>query len=424
MQNLQDIALNEVDFFSRDILAAPLEFLKRLRHESPVFAARQTSHSRVQYLVTTYELVQYVLQNSALFSSDYVHILSGGGASDPEVEAIRSQGFEEVPSLLTADDRAHKRMRGLVGAAFTPVRIKAMSEQLHHVVNDLLNQFSARGECDFSNEFAAALPTRALATIMDFSPERYNDVTRWGAAIARRFGQMGSLQERIEDEKAILEAKRHIVELISLRRQSPGADLISDLVAAQMSGEEPLSELEILSTIFILLVGGTETTFATLNWCAYHLLKNPAVLEAVSSDEALVPLFIEEILRFYTPVAAFWRIARTDVELAGVLIPRGSVLMVRVDSANRDEAMFSNPDVFDIHRRNNARHLSFGGGVHACIGFRLGKMELNHSIPAILSRLRRLRINELQSDLSVVPSTHARNLHRLYINFSPEVAQQ
>jgi cytochrome P450 len=411
--------LEDIDFFSTVTLADPHPVLRRLRREAPVFPAYQASHGRVQYLVTTYDLVQQVLTSPQLYSSRYVAILAGEGRSHPEVDAIRAQGFQEINSILTSDDGEHKRLRSLVGAAFVPQRVKKMGEDLVEVIEALIDGFASRGECDFNAEFAALLPAHSLARVMGFDHDRYADIHRWSNAIASRFGQMADVDQQIADERAILEAKRYMVEIVAQRRAVPGDDLISDLIAARAEDETPLTDLEILSTIFILLIGGIETTLGLLGFVMVRLLRDPALMAAVRADESLVPPLVEEVLRMETPIAAMWRIARADVELGGVAIPRGSILMTRLDSANRDEKRFANPDRFDMGRAGNMRHVSFGGGVHACLGFRLARLELAIAIPALLRRLKNIRIVEEKSDLDIVPSTHARNLRALHIAFDP-----
>lgn len=412
-------SLDEIDFFSTEVLASPYEYLRKARAESPVVPIRATPNQRVQFLVTTYPLVQEVLINPQRFSSDYQGILSAGGKVDPQVEAIRSQGFEEVNSVLTADDADHRRLRGLIATAFVPARLRAMNAGLEKVVAERIDSFVDRGECDFIQDFAAWLPSAALASLMGLEHGRNEEIQEWSAAITRRFGQMGTLEERIADEQAILEAKRFMEELVAERRRNPGADLVSDLILARDEDENRLSELEIYATIFILLVGATETTFSTLIFAMMHLIQHPDMRAQLRDDPSLVPLFIEEVLRFYTPVAGFWRIAREDVTLGGTFIPEGSVMMVRVDSANRDPSQFENPDIFDIHRKNNVRHLSFSGGAHACLGFRLAKQELAIAIPALIRQLDEPEIDMKKSDLGILPSTHSRCIRALHIRFRP-----
>ena len=404
-------------FFTPESLANPYPFLSACRAERPVVRLAPTAEHKVEYLVTTYPLVQEVLNAPQLYSSNYLPMLTGGGRVDPEVEAVRAQGFEEVDSVLTADDATHKRLRGLITSAFVPARVRGMEQSLTKVVEGLIDGFIDRGSCDFVSEFAAWLPTNALADLMGLESAQYADMQGWSAAITRRFGQMGTLEERIADEHISLDAKRFMVDLIAERRQNPGDDLISGLIIARDEDQNKLSELEILATIFILLVGATETTFSTLIFSMAHLIQHPEMAERLRNQRGDIPAFVEEVLRFYTPVAGVWRIAREDVQLGTAHLPKGSLLMVRFDSANRDATMFPDPDRFDIDRKGNIRHFSFSGGAHACIGFRLAKMELAIAIGAILDRMEAFELIAEESDLSTLPSTHSRCIRALSMRF-------
>lgn len=408
-----------VDFFSEEMLSAPHDFLQDVRENAPVVEIQTSPIQRIQYLVSRYDLVQYVLTNPQLFSSNYQDILSSGGRTDPEVDAIRVQGFEEVASVLTADDDDHRRLRGLISGAFTAARIRTISETLEEVVQDRIDLFVEKGSCDFMHDFADWLPSAALATMMGLDSSRNDEIQRWALAITRRFGGMGELEQRIADEKAILEAKQFMVDLVEARRRAPGDDLVSDLLAARGENNERLSELEIFSTVFILLVGATETTFNTLNFAMLHLLQHAGLRGQLRIDPSLVPAFVDEVLRYYTPVAGVWRIVREDLELGGMSLKEGTLIMVRFDAANRDPAQFEDPEEFNIHRKNNGRHLSFSGGPHTCIGFRLAKQELCIAIPALLERLEEPQLDSEKSDLSLMPAAHARALRSLHFTFKP-----
>lgn len=408
--------LSEINFFSREILAAPLGYLQKARREMPVVPVATSPLQPVEYLVTPYDLVQKVLTTPEIYSSDYAAILAGNANDDPRIAAIRAEGYQEVNSLLTADGKEHRRMRSLVAKAFTPARIRDLETSMRGVVADLVDDLKARSSIDFVQDFAGKLPANVLAHIMGLDKKQQADVQRWSAAITRRFGQMGTLDQRIEDEITILEAKRFIEALVGQRRGAPQGDLVTDLINAREEDEGRLSELEILATIFILFVGATETTFSTLNFAMAHLLENPELRAHLIANPEHVSAFNDEVLRYYTPVAGFWRVVLEDTQLGDTRLNKGSLIMVRVDSANRDPAMFSDPDRFDIHRSNNRRHLSFSGGAHACLGFRVAMMELNLAIPALLESLRAPTINREKTDFQVLPSSHSRCINALHID--------
>lgn len=415
-------SLSEIDFFSREVIGRPLGFLDRARKESPVVKVPTSDTQRVQYLVTTYDLVKQVLTNPDLFSSDYSAILKGHEKDDPAVEAIKKQGFKEIHSVLTSDGADHTRMRGLVLKAFTAEKIQSMETSFHQVVAELLDHFQHKGQCDFSNEFANQLPANVLAALLGEGKDKHDDFLRWSHAIARRFGQLMDLENRITDEKIILEAKQYMEQLVKDRRLSPKNDLVSDLIAARDEDENRLSELELLANIFIMFTGATETTTSALIYSMAHLAEDQELQTQLRAQPENIPLFIDEILRFYTPVAGVWRVVRQDLELGGVSMKKGDVIMVRFDSANRDPSQFDNPDTFDIFRKNNSRHVSFSSGPHMCVGFRLARMEMTLALNAILSRLKNIRIDEKLSDLDIQPSTHARCLKDLHIQFEARQA--
>ncbi|MEZ5690020.1 MAG: cytochrome P450 [Caenibius sp.] len=408
-----------VDFFTEKMLSAPHDFLQQVRENAPVVEIRTSPVQSVQYLVTRFDLVRHILTNPQLFSSNYQEILTSGGRADPEVDAIRAQGFEEVSSVLTADDDDHRRLRALIAGAFTPARIRSISEQLEQVVQERIDLFIEKGRCDFMHDFADWLPSAALAAMMGLDSSRNDEIQQWALAITRRFGGMGQLEQRIADEKTILQAKHFMVDLVKARQADPGDDLVSDLLASRGENQERLTELEIFATVFILLVGATETTFNTLNFAMLHLLQNPEARAELRAEPSLLPAVVEEVLRFYTPVAGVWRIVREDLELGGLRLKKGSLIMVRFDAANRDPDQFENPETFDIRRKNNGRHLSFSGGPHACIGFRLAKQELIIGISALLERLKGVKLDVENSDLSLMPAAHARAIKSLHFTFSP-----
>lgn len=409
--------LEEIDFFSPEVLSNPMGYLQRARRESPIVDCKVTELQRVRYLVTTHELVGYVLTNPSLFSSNYIAILKGRAKDDPEVERIRATGFEEIDSLLTSDDRAHKRIRSLVGSAFVPKRIRAMEETLKNVVGELITDMRTKDRVDFIRDFANYLPANALAYLMGVGKEDHDAICRYSEAIIRRFGLMGTLDERIADETTIVEAKAFMERLVAKRRANPGDDLVSDLIAARDEDGEALSELEILANIFILFVGATDTTFSSLISAMAHLLINPEMAEHLRNNPQDIPLFTEEVIRFYPPASGFWRVVREDLELGGKQMKKGDVIMVRVDSANRDPGQFENPNSFDIYRTNNNRNFSFSGGAHSCLGFRLAKMEMNLAIEALVNLPTPPRLDEVLSDLSTRPSTHVKCIKELHLCF-------
>ncbi len=224
---------------------------------------------------------------------------------------------------------------------------------------------------------------------------------------------------RITAMQTIVECQHFLFDLIQTRRAVPADDMISDLVHASVLGTSPLTDVEILSVIQQILIAGNETTRSTLIGMMAHLLDDPAQLQLLVDDPKLIQNGVEETLRFETPASCTWRIAREDVELGGVLIPKGSILMARLESANHDDSYFESPETFDVRRTNAKNHLSFGQGVHFCVGRVLARREMNIAMPKLLRRLQNLAIRRDKSDLRIHTSVHIRALRALHIVFDP-----
>jgi cytochrome P450 len=416
---VKDIDLDAIDFFTAENLSNPYALLARLRRERPVAKFRQAGFDRDQYVVTTHALVDEVFRDHKRFSSNYMEMLTGGGKGDPEATAILATAWPEVNTLLTADEPDHTRLRSLAAKGFMPKRIARMSDLMGQAISNLIDGFIERGECDFMREFAVPMPINSIGAVLGIAPSYYDQLYDWTFALMRRNGQMGSPAEQVADARQIVELKEFVAALVREREKNPKDDLLSDLVTARVEGQSPFSELETLSTALILLVGGAETSRSTLIASIARLVQHPEQIRLLREDLTLVPKALEEILRIDTPGTAIWRIANCDTELGGVKIPEGSIIMLRMDSANRDETVFENPDQFNIFRSDINKHLSFGVGIHYCIGFRLAREQVTQSIQSLLKRLGDVRMVPEKSDLRAIPSAHTRCLRALHLAFTP-----
>jgi cytochrome P450 len=410
--------LESIDFFSPEVLQDPHPLYRRLRRERPVMKFRQPGFERDQYIVTTHELVDRVFRDHETFSSQFNEMFVGI-AGNPEAEKIYATTWPEVNTLLTADEPDHTRLRTLAQRAFMPNRIQRMQGLIAKSVRELIDNFIERGECDFVREYAIPLPLNTISDILGLPPEVHGKLYDWTFSMMRRNGQMANFEQQLHDARQVVEMKNFVRDQVEDRRRNPKDDLISDLVTANVDGHNPLDELELLSTVNMVLLGGAETTRSSLISTMARLMTNPDQLALVRSDVSLIPKAVEEVLRLDTPGTALWRIAKKEVELAGVRIPKGAIVMVRIDSANRDESVFQDADKFDINRANINAHLSFGKGIHYCIGFRLAREQVCQSIPALLTRCRDMHMIAEKSDLGMHPSVHTKCLRKLYLAFTP-----
>jgi hypothetical protein len=195
-----------------------------------------------------------------------------------------------------------------------------------------------------------------------------------------------------EDIRAtVKEMEAYLTDVIAERRRRPGEDLVSDLVRAEVEGQQ-LTDAEVMSFLFLLLPAGMETTAQLIGHSAILLARFPEHLERAREDKAHIPRFIEEVLRYESPVQLAFRIAVTDAELSGTQVPAGSLVLGLVGSANRDERVFERPDAFLPGREKANAHISFGHGIHFCLGTQLARLEARLALESLIPRIRELRL--------------------------------
>jgi cytochrome P450 len=411
--------VNKFNLFDPLLWDNPFPAFAALRNSTPVLPIEQPGMDRKMFLVTSRSVAVDMLMKPELYSSRFYEVLAGGAAPNPEAAAIYKTGWPEVDVMLTTDAPEHSRFRTLVNNVFSPRRITAMQPKIEQAADELIDQFVERGECDFVEEFAVPLPIFMISDVLGISREHQRSFRRWSDAYILRNGQMGSQETEVAAARDIVECQHFLFDLVQKRRAAPEDDMISDLVHASVEGALPLTDVEILSVIQQILIAGNETTRSTLIGMMARLLDDPVQLQSLVEDPKLIPNGVEEALRFETPASCTWRIAREDVELSGVAIPKGSIVMARLESANRDESYFENPDTFDVRRTNARNHLSFGQGLHFCVGRVLARREMNIAMPKLLMRLQNLGMRRDKSDLRIHTSIHIRALRALHILFDP-----
>jgi cytochrome P450 len=408
-----------VDFSDPAMLAEPHAYLAKLRSETPIVRARGPE-GREFFVVTSYRLIEEITKRIDDFSNDIAHLLFAGGSASPEVVEALQQDAMRPGMLLITDDPEHKRYRALVNAVFAQGRIAHLAPNIERVVDDLIDDFIEDGECDFVNQFAVLLPTYMIADILGLQRQDYPLVRKWSDATIGIVSRMGSAEEELAAANMVLDFRRFLINAVDERREKPADDLISSLIQVRVEGMEPLTNDEIAPITFEIAVAGNETTRNTMMSGLVRLVKNPDQMQLLIDDPSLTANAIEELLRYETPATSMWRIAAHDTSVGGVDIPKGSEILLRFDAANRDPAVFEDPDKFDVRRKNALRHISFGApGVHRCLGQMLGRKELQIALPKLLDRLKNLRVIEDKSDTKYWPGLLHRGIGSLRIAFDP-----
>ncbi|MDF2631143.1 MAG: cypA9 [Symbiobacteriaceae bacterium] len=351
-------------------------FTPEMRLNPHPLYAQMRRHQPVVYLeplgtwaVFGYDEVRTVFSDYTRFSSQISHLFT-----DPE----------KGTSLVFSDPPKHTMLRAIVGKAFTAAAIAKMEPRITALTHELLDKVAATGCMDVVADLSTPLPVIVIAEMLGAPTQDREKFKYWSNAEADLFNAVvtGNVPDHLV--QADLELEAYIKNLAEERRVAPREDLISALVAAEVE-DQKLSEGDLIQFVKLLLVAGNETTTTLIGNAVLTLLEHPDQLALLRANPSLIPSAIEEVLRFRSPVQAQFRIATQDLVLGGQTIKAGDKVGAFLGSANRDAAKFANPDTFDITRDPN-HHLSFGHGIHFCLGAPLARLETRVALTALLER--------------------------------------
>jgi cytochrome P450 len=374
------------DRFTAENLADPYPLYRRLREEQPVYYAAEFG----VWVVSRYDDVRRVLMDPTRFSSAFQ--IRTPHVPAPGVAEILAEGHPEVPALLNEDPPEHRRTRDLVAKAFSARRMAGLQPRITAMVTELLDAMEPRGRADLVAELATPLPLQVICELIGLPAEDAPRIGAWTKQLAllTSFGATADPQRAAARESVQFE--RYLAAAVADRRATGRDDLLSDLIRVRADGAAPLSDLEIISLLISLVFAGHETT-ANLIASALVLLLHRPELWAAADDPDLVAAAVEETLRIDAPVQGMYRRAVFDVQVSGVTIPAGGQVFALFASANRDDAVFDRPDEFDPGRPDKERHLSFGRGIHYCLGAPLARMESQTALRMLRERLPGLHLD-------------------------------
>lgn len=365
--------------------ADPFPFYARLREEAPVFPVTLKLRGQQRaWLVTRHEDVLAVLKDDRRFVKDMKNAMS------PEQFKRAPKlppGFGALQrNLLGLDGADHDRLKVLVHQAFTPRRVEGMRDITQAVTDAALDRAERAGRMDLVADFALPVPLTIIGRILGV-PEQDNPKFNRGM---KAFLAVASSPNPLLIA-SLLSFMGYLRKLIKTRRARPQDDLISALVTAQDSNDF-LTDDEILAMVFLLLSAGHETTVNLIGSGVLALLQHPDQLARLQADPGLLKSGVEELVRFVVPAeTATERYAAEDVTISGTRIPKGELVLAVIASANRDPAVFQDPNRLDVGRQHN-KHLSFGQGMHYCLGAPLSRMEAQIAIGTLLKRAPNLRL--------------------------------
>ncbi len=345
------------------------------------------------FVVSRYTDLRAVLTDPVTFSNEVDRAaLQGAELSEAHQHYLAEHGWPHVNTLQRTDAPAHSRYRKLVDRVFTVARVREMAPRIDALAEQLIDRFADRGSCDYVSEFAMQLPGMILAEEMGLEASDVATFKRWADAMLAPASRRMSAEELRVVADVELEAQHHLAAMFAACRRQPRPGIISGLVHAHGPGEEPLSEAELQSVMSQLIGGGFESTMTALGHAMLRIAREPHYLAALHDDAAGIRGFVEEVIRMHSPTQGLRRRATRDVELAGTLIPKDAVVIVRYGAANRDAAKFPCPHQFDAERKNAGTHLAFGAGPHFCVGAVLARQEIASGTLAMVRRFSRIAL--------------------------------
>jgi len=382
--------LDSLDVIGPDTYAAhgyPHEAWRRLRRESPVHWFDLEGGVGFWAITRRADLVAISKRPELFRNAPRLAIFEGGAPVEPENRRVRE--------LLNMDPPEHAAYRGAASAWFTPRAIERRRPEVERIANELLDEMAGDGEereADFVLDLAAPLTLGVLADMLGVPREDWRLMFEWTNQVAGaedpEFQAGGDREPSFERARNALFG--YFAKLAEQRRAEPRDDMISVLARAEVNGA-PMPPLELLSYYFLLVVAGNETTRNAASGGLLALIESPAQLEKLRGDPGLVNTAVEEIVRWTSPVSQFCRTPVEDVELHGQRVRAGDSLCLFYPSANRDEAVFEDPDRFRADRRPNP-HVGFGIGEHFCLGANLARLELRVVFRALAERLEAVEL--------------------------------
>jgi cytochrome P450 len=390
------------------IVFDPHPALRHLREQSPVLYLEDFDH----YIVTRYDDVEKILLDRESWSAS--------NASTPLVpvcpaaQAVLNAGYRRVPTLNNADPPRHGLMRKAVLTCMTPRRLNGLEPTLREYARGLVLALRDRPVVDFVDALAFPFPGFAAFSLLGFPAEDTDKLKDWSRTrVLLTYGRLPEV-DQISVAGDVVSMWKYVEDFVDSRAAEPLDDLTSDLLRLADKQPDRLNQFDIVNMVYSMALAGHETTCNTIGNGLRALLAHREQWQALLDDPSLIPNAVDEILRYDGPVINHRRLAKVDVEVGGITIPAGSKVMLGFASADRDPALFDDPDEFDVSRDNAELHLAFGKGAHLCLGAPLARVEVR-IVLELLSELTPHIALIPEQDFACTPNALFRGLQRLLV---------
>lgn len=353
------------------------------------------------YIACGHAVVGALLRDSRVrVSAPYAgHVEGGGGPSLPSVSMNFSNGAD------------HARRRGFMSRAFQPRVLAGLVPRMEVLLDEVFRGFGRRKTVDIVEDFAQPFPVRVIAEMLGFPRDAHDDCLRWSTIASPIADPILALSRFPAMIEATAQFYDFIRDVMNQRRREPREDIITQLTR-RLDSEAELTEVEVISNIISIFMAGHETITAVLAATFVRLHEHPSSRDALDADPALLPSALEEVMRYDPPLQFTNRTTTEDLDIDDVRIPRDTTIWLMIAAANRDHAVFPEPEKFDIRRSPNP-HLAFGGGPHACIGAALARLETQHALSRFAARFPRWKM--VETDLAPRPTIAIRCWQRVRV---------
>ncbi|MAI80663.1 MAG: cytochrome P450 [Deltaproteobacteria bacterium] len=392
------IKLLDGDFY----IDRPLDQFEWMREHAPVY------YDEIGEIwgITLHEDIMSVSKNPELFCSN---------------KSSRPEPGSWIPSMINLDDPDHKRRRNLVNRGFTPRRLLESEAKARKICNQLIDAVCEQGSCEFVREIAAPLPLIMIGDMLGMPESDFETLLRWSEDMLQATSTTASEEILKNASQAGIEYATYAVDAIQQRQTSPRDDLLSTLVHAEIDGDK-LNQEELIHESLLILIGGDETTRHVITEGTLALINHPGERQKLIEDPSKVPVAVEELLRWVSPIKNMNRTATKDTELRGEKIRTGDRMLLLYPSGNRDDRVFDQPNQLRIDRKPNP-HVAFGGyGTHHCLGASLARLELRVMFEELNRRLPDLQL-ATDEKLPMRPSNFITGIESMPVTFSPSSSE-
>lgn len=380
-------SIKPIDRISADFIQNPYEILEKYRNEGPVHEVVYAHGAKV-WLVTRYDEIRALVSDPRVSKDGRrMNELFAHHAGLPVEEEVAGVGFDEdlATHMLNSDPPRHSRLRALVSKAFVTHRVERLRPRIEQVVDELLDSFAGASEVDMVSGYAVRLPITIICDLFGIPDKDREDFRIWGTKL------VGAGQDPAEVADASSKVVAYASALIDARRAEPGDDMVSELVRVTDDGDR-LTQGELVSMIFFLVVAGHITTIYSIGNAIYNLLTHPDELAKLRADPSDLSAAVDELMRYDSAASVgTFRFTTEEIPVGDVVIPANQILALSWSSANRDSAHFPDADRLDVCR-HPLGSMAFGHGIHYCLGVPLAKMQIEIALSRLITRYPGMRL--------------------------------